>query len=95
MQVHWINEILSRPLSNLVYLMFQQFLELLFNDLHRTTTLFYPRRLQKAFVDVVHPQDRNCRNEILQTIIFALLELHFYPFDSKTVKYAENDLHLR
>ena len=51
-------------------------------------------------------KDWNYRNEILKTdfgidvrsihllrtypIVFDLLELHFCPFDSKTVKYAEN-----
>lgn len=64
--------------------------------------VFQQYRLQEAFQYVMHPQDRNCWNEILQTnfdirvrsthirhthhIIFALLKWHILLI----VKYAEN-----
>ena len=92
--------------SNSINLISQRSHELLFAGLHQLMPLLCLHQLQLAFQNVVHLQHQNCRIEILQTsfgtgvlsihllhthrIIFFLLEQHFYLFDSKKVKYAEN-----
>ena len=60
-------------------IIFRQSLELLLRDLHRPTTLFCPHRLQVACQDVVHPQDWNCRNEILRSIHLLRRHRKFLP----------------
>ena len=92
--------------SNSTNLTSYQSHDLLLGGLHLSMSLLCLRRLQRAFQNLVYLRHRICRNEILQTnfgiivrsihhlhthhIIFTLLELHFYLFDGKRVKYAEN-----